>query len=118
MSSSPHLSRDPAGELELLALIVWRQAVPFVSRSKAALRAHRQPFERDNRRRLPDSRLQIRLGLEPRHLRADQPQHDEAVVRHMTKRLERARPVVVVLEQVAIESRPAEYLRRNPIVAT
>ena len=49
--------------------------------------------------------------FQPRRLRADQPEHDDAIVGHVSQRLERARPLVVVLEQEAIEARAAEDLR-------
>ena len=47
---------------------------------------------------------------EPRRLRAHEPEHDDAVVGHVAQRLERARSLVVVLEQEAVEARAAEHL--------
>src|SRR6185295_9637596 len=84
---------------------------------EAALRTEREAIERDERRRFLDPRLQILDGLHPLQLRAHESEDDDAPVGDVAERLERARPLVVVLQQEAIELRASEHLRRDAIVA-
>src|SRR6185295_9189873 len=55
--------------------------------------------------------------LEPRLLRAHQPQDDDAVVGHVTQRLEAPRSRIVVLEQKAREARLTEDLAGDAVVS-
>ena len=85
---------------------------------EAALRAEREPFERHDARRLGDARLAARASIRAAAVfELTRPEHDDAIVGHVPQRLERPRPLVVVLEQEAIEARAAEHLLRDPIVA-
>ena len=83
----PHLVGDLSRELELLALIVRREPVAFVSRGKPALRAERQALEGHDCRGFLDACPHIRSRLEPWNFRADQSEHHDPIVRNVTQRL-------------------------------
>ena len=113
----PHRASRRGDDLELLALIVGRQAIAFGRGREPALRTDRETFEGHHARGLRDARAQLVDGFEPRCFRAHEPQHHDTIVRHVGQRLERPGPGGVMLEQEAVEVGPAEHLLRNAIVS-
>src|SRR6266849_6016213 len=116
-----HLAPDrpghPAHELQLHALVIRRQPVAFHGRRKSALWAEGQPIERNEARRFFDPPLQLLLRLERRLLARYQAEHDHAILGYVLQRRKPTRPLIVVLEQEAIEPRPFKYARDRLIVA-
>src|SRR5687768_3494430 len=66
--TGPHRASGARHQLELLPLILRRDAVPFVRRRETALRADGQPLQRHHARRFADPPANLFIGLEARHL--------------------------------------------------
>jgi hypothetical protein len=81
------------------------------------LRTERQALQRHDARRLGDAPLELAGRFEPALLGAHEPEHDRPVVGDVPQRLERAGPLVVVLEKETIEARAPEDLRGDPVIS-
>src|SRR5207249_2607564 len=89
---------------------------PWWTRSRTGARA-RQPFERNDLGGRLDPAGELGHRLDARLLAGHQAQDHHAIVGHHAQRLERARALVVVLEQEALEARTLEDPLGDRLVA-
>src|SRR5439155_6129628 len=80
--SSPYLPGGLDHALQLALLVVFAHEVADDIGAEAALRAEGEVCKRDESRRFVDATLELVDRLEPRHLGAHQPEHDDLVSRH------------------------------------
>src|SRR5437867_5717219 len=114
---APDLARHFQGQAELTALVVDRDLVAVVRAREAALRAQAEVLERHVLGGGLDAALEIVLGLERRHLGADQAEHDLLSLGHEPERLEAARAVRIVLNEQPLPAHPPDDRLGGGIVA-
>src|SRR5512134_1743881 len=98
-AATPDLGRRLDDERELALLVVRGNPVAFYRAREPALRAQREPLERNEPRRLVDAALELVLRLEPRLLGGDEPEHRGLPRAEVAERLERAGARRVVLDE-------------------
>src|SRR3954466_8509998 len=113
----PYFTCSLCHQLQLLPLIVGRQAISFVGRGEPALRAQGQPIERDDAGGGVDASANFVARFETRRFGTDQAEHHGSILRHVAQRLERTRTRIVVLEEKSIEASPREDLLGDAVVA-
>ncbi len=96
---SPSLARSSDHESELLGLFFGRDRVAENRRSETALRADAELRQGKILARRRDAPAQVIHALEPAGFSGDQTEHDEFVFGYILERRERARALIVVLEQ-------------------
>ena len=105
---SPNLARSPDDERELLRLFFRRDRVAENRRSKTALRADAELRQGKILARRRNAPAQVSHALKPAGFSGDQAEHDEFVFGYVLERRERARAIVVVLEQEPLCLEPLE----------
>jgi polyphosphate kinase 2 (PPK2 family) len=116
--SLPNLVGDLRDQFELAFLGLLADQVPADRhRREPALGGQREPLAVDVAGRLVDAGDEVVDRFEVGELARHQAEHDHLVVGHVGQRLERARPLVVVLEQEHVEvARAAEHLVRSELI--
>src|SRR5258708_26085795 len=84
---APDRLRHTPDQLQLPALVVGRDPVPFHGRREAALRAQRQALEGDEPRCLLDAPLHLVVCFQLRFLPRDQAYNRDPVLGPMSQRL-------------------------------
>lgn len=105
---SPNLMRSPDDECELLRLFFRRDRVTENRRSKTALRAEAELRNGKMLARRPDAPAQVIHALKLAEFSGDQAEHNEFVFGYVLERRERARAIIVVLEQESLYLEPLE----------
>jgi hypothetical protein len=117
LESGPDLARGVRYELELGPLLILGEEIPFCGGSKAALRADREIFQRNEARGFINAAREVVRRFQAWQFRADQSEHDGLSFWDESQCLERARAVVVVFEQEAINFKCAEQFFGDRVVA-
>ena len=105
---APNLTCSFDDEGELLRLFFGRDRVAEYGRSKTALRADAELRQGKILACRRDTPAQVAHALEPAGFSGDQAEHDEFVFGYVLERRERARAIVVVLEQKPLHGEPSE----------
>src|SRR5262249_7398968 len=117
-SLPPHLFGQIDDLPPLCPLLVLGEDVAFFRRRKAALRAQGNLLERRELHRLVDAALDVVLLLERAGLRRDQTEHHDLVAPGQeAQRLEAARTLGVVFEEIAVIVRAAEQDLGDRLIA-
>src|SRR5580692_2477508 len=115
---APGRDRGVRHDPELAELVLLGELVPALGhRREAALRADREVVDVDVLCGLVDPRHDLVDVLELRRLRAHQAEDHDLSLGHVAQRLEPAGPVVVELEQEAVDGERAEQPLGNWVVA-
>src|SRR5688572_21947220 len=100
---APYLARGVDHELHLRFLLGEAEPAALLVAGEAALRAHRQVFQRNETRSAVDFLPQVAFAFERRDFRRYHAQHHALAFRYVAQRLEAAGALAVELEEEGVD---------------